>query len=115
MRLSWTRAPLGMRAAVMVLLAVALLACVPTTFARAEMPSMPGRDCAGPGCEQIACARLDQLAAPPKQSAEPLALAVTPDVQVSPPPDHTRAVSPPLASVGWQPVRPLAPRSPPVA
>jgi hypothetical protein len=114
MTLSGMRAPLGMRAAAMVLVAVAVLACVPT-FARAAMPSMPGRDCAGPGCEQIACARPDPLAAPPKQSAEPLALAVTPDVQASPPQDHTMAVSSPLASVGWPPVRPLAPRSPPVA
>jgi hypothetical protein len=108
------RAPLGMRAAAMVLLAVAVLACVPT-FARTEMPPMPGRDCAGPGCEQIACARPDQLPAPPKQSAGPLALAVTPDVQAPVSQDHMMAVSPPLASGGWQPVRPLAPRSPPVA
>ncbi len=114
MTLSWLRAPFGMRAAAMVLLAVAVLACVPT-FARAEMTSMPGRDCAGPGCEQIACARPDQMAGPPRQSAEPLALAVTPDIQASPPQDHTMAVPPPLARVGWQPVRPLAPRSPPIA
>jgi hypothetical protein len=103
-----------MRVPAIVLLAVALLVCVPT-FAPAEMLSMPGHDCAGPDCEQIACARPDQTAPPPRQSAEPLALAVAGEIQASPPHDHTMAVPPPLASVGWPPVRPLAPRSPPVA
>jgi len=114
MRLLWMRVPFPTRlTAVALLLVVVSLTCIPT-FARAEMPSMPGRDCAGPGCEQIACARPDQITAPPRQSAEPLALAVTPDIEVSPP-DHTMAAPPPLAAVGWQPVSPLAPRSPPAA
>ena len=108
------REPLRTRIVVLVLLAVAAVMCVPN-IARAEMLAMPDRGCAGPGCEQIVCARPDQATISSRDSAEPLAVAVTPDIQVSLPQDHAMAVVPPGALVGWNPVTPLAPRSPPAA
>ena len=108
------RVPLRMRMVAVLSLAIGALTCVPN-IARAEMLAMPDRGCAGPGCDQIACARPDQVTNSSGDPAEPFAVAVIPDIQTSPPQDHPMVVLRPSALVGWPPVTLLAPRSPPAA
>ncbi|SRR6266540_3527779 len=115
MGLAVRRLPLQTDAVAVILLALTALACV-ASFAHAGMVMMPGQDCSGPGCEQIACARSDQAAAPSRQLADALmATAVTAAISVSAPPRQTTPVTPTLGPTSLRPLSPLAPRSPPAA
>src|SRR6266851_4167653 len=107
--------PGRMRMVAVAVLLVAALACIPN-LVRAEMGSVPDHPCAGPGCEQqIACGQPDQATAPTRQFTGRIAVAVPAPIEVVPPEGHPIVVAPPLAAVGWQPIVPLAPRSPPAA
>ena len=107
--------PGRMRMVAVAVLLVAALACIPN-LVRAEMGSVPDHPCAGPGCEQqIACGQPDQATAPTRQFTGRIAVAVPAPIEVVPPEGHTIVVAPSLATVGWQSIVPLAPRSPPAA
>ena len=104
-----------MRVVAMVVLVAAALGCIPN-LARAEMGSVTDHPCAGPGCEQqIACGPPDQVTAPTRQFTGPIAVAVPASIKAVPPEGLAIVVAPTLAAVGWQPIVPLAPRSPPAA
>src|SRR5216683_6003748 len=107
--------PGRMRMVAVAVLVVSALACIPN-LVHAEMGSVLDHPCAGPGCEQqIACGRPDQATAPTRQFTGPIAAAVPVPIKVVPPVGHTVVVAPPLDTVGWQSIVPLAPRSPPAA
>ncbi len=109
------RVPGRMRMVAVAVLVVSALACIPN-LVHAEMGSVPDPRCAGPGCEQqIACGRPDQATAPTRQFTGPIAVAVPAPIEVVPPEGRAIVVAPPLAAVGWPPIVPLAPRSPPAA
>ena len=115
MRLLPRSVPGRMRMVAVAVLVVAALACIPN-LVRAEMGSVLDHPCAGPGCEQqIACGRPDQATVPTRQTTGPIAVVVPVRIKVGPPEGHTIVVAPPLVTVGWQSIVPLAPRSPPAA
>ncbi len=101
------------RAIALIVLALTALTCV-TTFAHANMVTVPGQDCFGPGCEQqITCARPDQAITPSKQIPGPLAAVPSAATGVLPPPRQTMPVGPIVATPSSRSVCPLGPRSPP--